>query len=120
MNVQNQMESANDGEAEVPQARGLKITVYTMGVLLIVGFIVVFSTIIYRTVNVGNDPASTSSAPGPAQWTIESALPDGARIIEMQQQGDRLAVRYAAGDGEAIVVFDIKRGYQLGRIDFAQ
>jgi hypothetical protein len=121
MNVQNQMETANDGDADAPPpAKGLKFAVYTMGILLVVGFIVVFSTIVYRTVNTGNDPAAASAASGPAQWTIEAALPEGARIIEMQQQGDRLAVRYSAGGDEAIMVFDIKRGYQLGRIDFSQ
>ncbi len=115
------MGDADDGEAEgPPPAKGLKIAVYSMGILLVVGFIIVFSTIIYRTVNIGNDPGAASVASGPPQWSIDATLPDGARIIEMQQQGDRLAVRYSAGGIEAIMVFDIKRGYQLGRIDFAQ
>ncbi len=115
------METANDGEAEgPPPAKGLKFAVYTMGILLVVGFIIVFSTIIYRTVNIGNDPEAATAASGPAQWTIEAALPEGARIIEMQQQGDRLAVRYSTGGEEAIMVFDIKRGHQLGRIDFSK
>ena len=115
------MDSATDGEADAPPpARGLKIAVYIMGVLLIVGFIIVFSTIIYRTVNMENDPAAIARASGPAQWTIESTLPEDARIIEMQQQGDRLSVRYTVTGKEAIVVFDIRRGYQLGRIDFSE
>ena len=115
------MEPDNDGDlAGPPPAKGLKFAVYTMGILLVVGFFIVFSTIIYRTVNTGNDPAAGSAASGPAQWSIEATLPEGARIIDMQQQGDRLTVRYVAGGEEAIMVFDIKRGHTLGRIDFSR
>ncbi len=115
------MDNAKEGEEIVPQApRGLKTTVYVMGVLLVVGFIAVFSTIIYRAANMGNNPATATRGAGAEPWSIEATLPAGAQILEMSQADHRLTVRYGSHDSQAIMVFDLKTGQQLGRINFTQ
>lgn len=88
-----------------------------MGVLLVVGFTVVFSTIVYRAVNpvaVGHAPAG-ASAPG---FAIEVARAAPARLGAMSLEGDRLAVEFSGPDGSEIVIFDLRRGRELGRIRF--
>ncbi len=108
-----------DGGAELDipaPPRGLKAAVYTMGILLVVGFIVVFSTIIYRTVNSPDKGQGSHRAAGEGYGTIETALPAGALIQETQLDGDRLIVRFSVDRETGIVVYDIKRGMQLGRI----
>ncbi|MBL4758968.1 MAG: hypothetical protein JKY32_15460 [Rhizobiales bacterium] len=91
-----------------------------MGVLLVVGFIAVFSTIIYRAVNPDTNRATATRGSGAAPWSIEATLPAGARILEMSQADHRLTVRYGSNEAQAIMVFDLKTGQQLGRIDFSQ
>lgn len=87
-----------------------------MGVLLIVGFIVVFSTIIYRAVN-PPPPGSGAGASSRAGFgDLEAILPPGGRIGDMILDGDRLAVRVDGPLGSEILVFDVRRGRQLGRI----
>lgn len=88
-----------------------------MGVLLVVGFIVVFSTIIYRAVNPPPPGAGASSRAGFGD--LEAVLPLGGRIGDMILDGDRLAVRVDGPLGSEILVFDVRRGRQLGRIQLS-
>ena len=106
-------------ETDVPPTpRGLKAAVYTMGILLVVGFIVVFSTIVYRTVNSGNEDQPKIRDTRNGYGTIESALPSGAVIQETLLDGDRMTVRFIDSGETGILIFDIKRGKELGRIKF--
>lgn len=101
-----------------PPARGLKLTVLIMGVLLVIGFIVVFSTIIYRVVVSGDEAKSSASTRG-TFGAVEVAVPAGARVVATDLRGDRALVRLRVGEGvqsrEELLVLDIKRGIVLGR-----
>lgn len=98
--------------------RGLKAAVYIMGVLLIIGFIVVFSTIIYRTVNSGSADQPQIRDTRNGYGTIDSLLPSTAIVQETLLDGDRMTVRFLDGNETSIIIFDIKRGTELGRIEF--
>lgn len=86
-----------------------------MGVLLILGFAVVFGTIIYRVVSPGDD----GGAPVPARGTfgdVDISLPTGASIISTEISGERALVRTRAETGEeALIILDLRRGRELGR-----
>ncbi|MFV2091581.1 MAG: hypothetical protein ACC634_00705 [Hyphomicrobiales bacterium] len=101
-----------------PPARGLKLTVLIMGVLLVLGFVVVFATIVYRVVASGDEAKSPASARG-AFGAVEVAVPAGAQVVATDLRGDRALVRLRVGEGvagrEELLVLDIKRGIVLGR-----
>jgi hypothetical protein len=109
-------QSARGDAADIPPPpRGLKTAVVIMGVLLIVGFIIVFGTIIYRVVAPG-DEAGDAAAPRGVYGAVDVALPAGAAIVSTGVSGDRAVVRIRAGDGtESLVVLDLRRGHELGR-----
>lgn len=89
-----------------------------MGVLLVIGFIVVFSTIIYRSVKLGSDEEVAQSLPRGAFAPVEAAMAPGARLEAVELDGDRLAAttRLENGEGSEIILFDIRRGHELGRV----
>ena len=85
-----------------------------MGVLLIVGFIVVFITIIYRVVASGD--ASQAAAPRGVFGQVDVNIPAGATIVSTTVDGDRALVRMSGADGvQTLIVFDIRRGHEVGR-----
>ena len=123
-----QAELSGDGGAPKPPPRGLKAAVIIMGVMLVVGFIVLFSAIAYRAVNPGSRP---ESGPGSGEdaavrsgeagfGTIDALIGKAARIGAMGLDGDRLAVETVGPDGSEIIMFDVRRGRELGRIRFKQ
>lgn len=79
-----------------------------MGLLLIVGFIALFATIVYRAV------APARQAAGFGQ--IEAPIARQGRIGALHLDGDRLAVEVAGPEGAEIILFDVRRGRELGRI----
>jgi hypothetical protein len=110
-------DAAADGEdlPPAPQYRGLKTAVVIMGIILVAGFILVFSTIIYRAVKLGDEPAG-DARPKRGFDALEASLAPDARVSHMALDGDRLAVTVSAPGGSEIILFDIRRGQELGRI----
>jgi hypothetical protein len=75
--------------------------------VMILGLIAVFSAIVYR---VTADPAPPPERPADAQPT-PVALPDGARIVFADLDGQRLLVRVELPDGATrLIVFDARNG----------
>ncbi len=103
-----------ESEEPVKNPRFLKGLVIFLGVLLIGGFVVVFSTIIYRAVNLPESKTGYSGAPGFEDMTI--AIPVGATITSMELDGARLAVQVRSDSGEEILIVDTRQGRVLGRI----
>lgn len=88
-----------------------------MGILLVVGFTVVFSTIIYRAVKIA--PGESAAAAAQRGFgVIEAGRSAGAQIGRVILDGDRLAVELHDEAGGEIVIFDLRRGGELGRIRF--
>ncbi|MBV9993226.1 MAG: hypothetical protein JOZ72_18285 [Alphaproteobacteria bacterium] len=56
-------------------------------------------------------------APQPAAGVGEAfALPAGARIVEMQTSGNRMALRLRVGDHDEIDIVDLADGHLIARI----
>ena len=112
------------------QVRILKIVVIAMGVLLIGGFAVVLSAIVYQASRVGQDgkaeavkiaPAAPSaSAPAGPALKASIAIPGVAadRIDGVTLEGDRLVAYWRGADGPEAAVIDLKTGKILSRLRF--
>lgn len=99
--------------------RGLKILVVVMGILLLAGVAVVIVTIMTRLTQ---HPASTASVAAEGRpvpfGTTTLSLPAGARVIEMQSAGRRLALHLRRADGsEALLILDPDTGTEMGTIE---
>ena len=99
----------------MPSEKTLKRIVIILGVLLVAGFAVVVTTIIYRAANLAAGDAETAPE-SPA--TISLNIPDGAKIIGGSRNGDLLTLHFEtpAGD-EKVVVLDIKTGAIVSELD---
>jgi hypothetical protein len=99
--------------------RALKILVYGMGVILVVGVIVLIVAIAYRlkhprvaTTSAAHTLASANGVPHAI------SLPVGAKIVAVQNDGDRVMVRLGLSDGgEELMLLDWKTGATLGIIN---
>ena len=97
-----------------PNPKGLKAAVLIMGILLVVGFFVVFITIIYRVVSPG-DPDVSTARKG-IFGSVEVGLTKGAEILSSTVDGDRAVVQVREADGsQMLIVMDIRRGHETGR-----
>lgn len=102
--------------APPPHYRGLKTAVIVMGVLLVVGFIVLFSAIVYRAVKLGaQDGADPREVKG-AFGEIIAGISRQGRVGAVTLDGDRLAVTVEAPTGSEVILFDVRRGHELGRV----
>src|SRR5258708_11837119 len=99
--------------------RALKVLVVVMGVLLLAGVAVVIVTIMTRLAQhrAATAPAAMEGRPVPF-GTTTLALPAGARVIEMQSAGRRLALHLRHADGsEALLILDPDTGTEIGTIE---
>lgn len=99
--------------------RALKILVYVMGVMLVVGTLVLAGTIIYR---VKHRPAeATAAIPAvipPNGMPRNVKLPTGAKVIATQSDGDRVMLRLMLADGgEQLMLVDWKTGAVLSSLN---
>ena len=102
----------DQGDIPIPNPRNVKLlkTVVTvLGVLLVVGTIVLISAIVYRA-------SKLKSAPPVQGFTIESKLPVGSTVKSTELNGDRMAVHVQNGETEQIILFNVKKGTEIGRI----
>ncbi len=105
--------SIDQNEISAPDPRNVKLlktVVIVLGVLLVLGTIVLISAIVYRA-------SKLSSAPPVQGFKLESKLPEGSTVKSTQMVGDRMAVRVQIGDREQIILFNIKKGTEIGRIN---
>ena len=104
-----------------PNIRALRVSVLTMGAILIVGFGAVIARIVYLT---SRPPAAseTGAVQAPAQVLTKAgldttlALPQGAKIQSQSLSGTRLSVHYVADGDESIVILDLETGQTVGRV----
>ncbi len=91
--------------------RVLRLSVYIMGVLLVAGMIVITLTIVKRA----SDP-SASQADKKA-YDLKADLKDiKGDVAGMTLDGNRLAVHLKGPQGGHIIIFDIRKGREVGRI----
>lgn len=97
----------------MPSEKTLKRIVIILGILLVVGFAVVITTIIYRAANLAIDHNGAINAEG-----FSTNIPDGAQIIGGFRKDNTLAVHYKTSNGdEKVIVLDIKTGMLLGELE---
>jgi len=101
--------------------RALKVLVVVMGIVLVAGVGVVIVTIMTRLTRhqpiTAAAPSAVAEKPVPFGTAVLN-LPAGARIVEMQGAGRRLALHLRRADGsEAIVILDPDTGTALGTIE---
>jgi hypothetical protein len=92
----------------------LKAAVYTMGVLIVVGTIVLIAGIIWKASQL---PAASTA--GPAAFdALDIAVPAGAAVGSVEIDGDRMAITLEGGPEivPEIIVVDLARGEVVGRI----
>lgn len=100
--------------------RALKVLVVVMGVLLVAGVAIVIITIMTRLTQhpAATAPVATADGRPTPFGTAALSLPAGARVIDMQSAGRRLALRLRRADGsEAILIVDPDTGTALGTIE---
>ncbi len=109
-------------QTPVPESShtALKAVVIILGVLLIVGFIVIITTIALRVANLDEaEPTASPETITPPPLPVDIALPQGAKIVRFDTDAGRLAVHinYAnAPEKEEILIFDLATGRQLAKI----
>ena len=110
-----------DGAGTAPEsgkgrdsAAFMKGVVIFLGILLVLGFVVIFSTIIYRSVKLaeGKDVSTTKRGFAP----LEVSVAADSAVTGIDVDGNRMAVHTRGAEGEEILVIDIRRGELLGRV----
>ena len=95
------------------RVRALLVVVIVLGVLLVGGLAVVVGTIIKRL----NDPDTVAETKSKRSFgEIQTLVPAGNRIVSMQTTADKLVVQMSGPDGESLLVYDVRKGQELGRI----
>jgi hypothetical protein len=104
-------------EQPIPAPQGLKFVVILMGVILIVGFLVVFITIGYRIAN----PPNTSSDDiknGLSSFTTDITVGPKVIIEDLAFSGKRAVLTLREDDNSSeLIVLDTERGRILGRFN---
>ena len=89
--------------------RILLVTVILLGVLLVGGAAVVISTVIARL--------SAPEAPAaPDFGTMTINIPEGARLIDVDNGAARIILRLEDKDGPLLLLLDPRKGHETGRI----
>jgi len=108
----------------------LKIVVIVMGVLIIGGMGVIGVTMVRRITSASTETVETTAATATAATTaatttvagfghVELAVPAGARLVDMDVDGDRLVLHLETADGARVLVIDLTTGKTVGAIDLA-
>jgi hypothetical protein len=99
------------------QVRILKRVVIAMGVMLVGGFILVISVIVYQASNPSDStvdsPVRKRSAPAPGAALLppgELRVPKGMAISHLALDGNRLAVHLTGPAGGEIQIIDLDTG----------
>jgi hypothetical protein len=94
-----------DGEPAQPGLKFLETSVYIMGGLLVVMFIVLVGGIVWKVKNRGEPPIEAPKIFG-------AGIAPGTQIDSVALDGDRLAIKTA----DEVVVVDVKKGTVISRI----
>lgn len=107
-------ETGDLGQPPVPgpdprNVRLLKGAVYTMGLLLVAGTILLIGAIVWKASRL---PATSVRGFEP----LDVAIPAGAGVKSVEIAGDRMAVSVEGDGGAEIIIIDLKRGELAGRV----
>ena len=88
--------------------RALKAVVIILGLIIVAGLGVL-------AVGIGRQVGGARSG-ADATLPPSFTLPAGAEVLEMDLDGDRLAIRFAVGGAQSIQVFDARTGAPLATV----
>jgi hypothetical protein len=97
----------------------LKKVVIAMGVLLVAGFVLVISVIVYQASNPGESAGSTGTAQAPVAALLPPGvlrIPKGMAISQMALDDNRLAVHLTGPAGAEIQIIDLGTGSVISTI----
>jgi hypothetical protein len=110
-----------DPAAERVRRRLVRFAVINIGILF-VAVMLVLGAIVYKTTQLGKEPAEPVADAGaavPAGGELVEgriALPSGARIVSQALSGNRLSLQVALADGsQTFLVYDTASGRMIGR-----
>ncbi len=100
------------------QVRILKRAVIAMGILLVGGFVLVLSAIVYQASRLGESGAPEAARAAAGLPAAEIAVPVGAgtTVSGVTLDGDRMAVQLDGPDGAEIAVIDLASGRMVSRV----
>ena len=101
------------------QVRLLKTVVIVMGILLVGGFVLVISVIVYQASNIGESAAPAQGAAravNPVAPNRAMIVPEGMTISHMALDENRLAVHLTGPGGGEIRIIDLGTGKLVVRI----
>ena len=107
--------AAETSSEEMPQANSryvktLLVVVIGLGVLLVVGAVVVISTIISRISNPETVPRKTGFG------QTEIAIPVDAELIDVENGATRIVLRLRDEKGPLLIMLDPRKGVETGRV----
>ena len=95
--------------------RALQVLVVVMGIMILVGAGVVVGTIVHRATQPREEAAKPKGLP--VFGDVALMVPDGARVVWMTVEGDRLVVHIqGAGEAARFEVVDLTTGNRLGAV----
>lgn len=100
----------------------LKIVVIVMGVLIIGGMGVIGVTMVRRITSASTDTVETTATTETTVagfGQVELAVPAGARLVDMDVDGDRLVLHLETAAGARVLVIDLTTGKTVGAIALA-
>lgn len=89
--------------------RLLKLAVYIMGALIVLGTIALVSAIVMKA-------GRLEEARPRGFGELVVAVPEGATVTQSRLDGDRLAIDISTPQGPEVVIVDVRRGLVLGRV----
>jgi hypothetical protein len=100
------------------QVRILKVFVIGMGLLLVVGFALVVTVIVYQATRIGESEPAGPSAQAVANRAggLALSVPSGTKIESLTLDGKRMAVQLTGPNGAEIAVIDVDKGRVISRI----
>lgn len=109
-----QIEQNAQNVGHPPRVKALLSVVIVLGVLLVLGLVVVVGTIIKRLNSPEAAEAAAKSKRGFNEVVVK--VPAGAQLVGTQTTADRLVLRLKDADGDMLLLMDVRKGLELGRI----
>lgn len=106
--------SPSNAHPDIPEpnpayVQRLKRVVITLGVFLIVGMMALVVGLVVKS-------KKTRIALPPGGFSLDAKLAADTQVLSSQLVGDRLWVHVKGTSGEQIILFDVKKGIEIGRI----
>ena len=102
-----------------PSYKRLRALVIGLGIVLVVGFAVVFGTIIYRAVNLmQGEPTEVATVEDDVVGVGNSHIdrPIGAELVDVEIDDNTMVLRFSGPDGDTLIVVDMMTGQETGRV----